>query len=290
VLLAQGNRELAHAIEDRLGLTGIEVESVTTAELALERALARPPSAICLATELSGALDGWQLLVRLKANPATAHVPVVVCSDAQGRTTAATLGAASFVLTPFTAEQVSGALAELLWAERTSILVVAGDQALRRLIVETLARDGGKLLEAADGLEALGVIGASRPDALVLDLALPGPDGFGDIEQVLERPETRGLPVVVLAGRELSAGERRFLRARNASLVAKSKYSGDQLRRLIHHPRFASSTLAILGIEDIPTEAMPSSSLVHASNDASPAGRTSTQPFPIDPIERPHAS
>jgi CheY-like chemotaxis protein/anti-sigma regulatory factor (Ser/Thr protein kinase) len=290
VLLVGGDHKLAQAIEDRVALTDIKVERVSTGERALARALSRAPSAICLDTDLSGALDGWQLLARLKTNPATAHVPVIVCSSAAGRKTAATLGAASLVLKPFTAAQVTEALTQVLTAERTSVLVVAGDQALRRLVVETLARDGGELLEAADGLEALGVIGARRPDALVLDLALPGSDGFGQIERMLERPETRGLPVVVLTGRELSASERRFLRARNASLVEKSKYSGDQLRRLIHHPRFASSTLAILGIEDIPAGATPLNSFAHASTDATPGGRAAYDHFPSDPIERSHAS
>jgi CheY-like chemotaxis protein/two-component sensor histidine kinase len=289
VLLVGGNRELARAIEERLTVTGIEVESLPTGELALERALARPPSAICLTTDLAGGLDGWQLLVRLKASPTTAHVPVVVCSSAERRSAAATLGAASFLLTPSTAAEVSEALGHVLSAERTSVLVVTGDQALRRLIVETLARDGGELLEAADGLEALGVIGARRPDALVLDLALPGSHGFEDIEQVLEQPETRGLPVVVLTGRELSAGERGFLRARNAALLEKSAYSGEQLRRLIHHPRFAASTLAILGMHDLPTDPTPPNSFPHAFEDAAPTRRGPANRVLSDPIERSHA-
>ncbi len=107
---------------------GIEIESVTTGELALERAFARPPAAICIDTNLSGALDGWQLVVRLKGNPATAHVPVVVCSDEARRATAVTLGAASFVRTPFTAAQAGEALETVLSAERPAVLVVAGDR------------------------------------------------------------------------------------------------------------------------------------------------------------------
>ena len=288
VLLVEDDRELAQAIEKRLASTGVETESVSSGELAFERALARPPSAICLDTDISGVLDGWQLLVRLKANPATMNVPVIVCSDARGRAAAATLGAASFVLAPFTAAQVSEALGQVLSAERPSVLVVAGDQALRRLVVETLARDGGELLEAADGLEALGVIGACRPDALVLDLALPGSKGFGDIEQVLERPETRGLPVVVLTGRELSASERRFLRARNASLLKKSAYSGDQLSRLIHNPRFASSSLAILGMEDLPGDATLARSPARFKDTVDRKQRPSSR-FTIEPRGTSHA-
>lgn len=289
VLLVQSDGKLARAIEDIFAPTGIEIESVTTGELALERALAQPPTAICLDVGLSGTLDGWQVLVRLKANLATAHVPVVVCSAAGRRKAAATLGAASFVLAPFTAAEVRDALEQVLSADRTSVLVVAGDQALRRLVVETLARDGGELMEAADGMEALGVIGARHPDALVLDLALPGANGFGDVKRVLERPETQGLPVVVLTGRDLSAGERHFLRARNASLLEKSAYSGDQLRRLVHNPRFAFSTLAVLGMRDLAAEAKPPASSVRAAKKAAPSAQSPSDRNLSDRRERSHA-
>jgi CheY-like chemotaxis protein len=288
VLLVESDFELTRAIEDSLACRGIEVESVTTGELALERALERPPTVICLDVVLSGVLDGWQLLVRLKANPVTAHVPVVVCSVAARHRTAATLGAASFILAPFTAAQVADTLEHLLSANRNSVLVVTGDQALRRLVVETLERDGGELLEAADGMEALGVIGAFHPDALVLDLALPGSNGFGDIRRVLERPETQGLPVVVLTGRNLSPGERHFLRTRNAALLEKSAYSGEQLRRLIHHPRFASSPLAALGMRDLATDAKPPSAFVRPGNANSPTAPRSIDRNLNDPRERSH--
>jgi CheY-like chemotaxis protein len=246
VLVIEPDRELAGAITERLARDGLAVETIATGALALERAIASPPALICLDTDLSGDLDGWQVMARLKTNPATAHIPVVICSDTSGRRTAATLGAAGFVLKPFTADHVHEAVSQQLTAERASVLVVAGDQTLRRLMVETLARDGGHLREAADALEALAMIRDRQPDALVLDLALPGHAGFAAIEQVLTHPETRGLPVVVLANRNLSTRERRYLAEHNASLLAKSTYSGDQLRRLVKYPRFASSTRATL--------------------------------------------
>jgi CheY-like chemotaxis protein len=126
------------------------------------------------------------------------------------------------------------AVAQQLSSERSSVLVVDDDVALRRLVVETLARDGSELREAAGGDEALAMIAARRPDVLVLDLAMPVLDGFGVLERLLERAETRQLPVVVLTGRDLSASERRFLSQRSASILEKSRYSGDKLRRAVH--------------------------------------------------------
>jgi CheY-like chemotaxis protein len=117
--------------------------------------------------------------------------------------------------------------------QRSSVLVVDDDVALRRLVVETLARDGSELREAAGGVEALAMIAMRPPDVLVLDLAMPKLDGFGVLDRLLERADTRRMPVVVLTGRELTAAERRLLADRNATVLEKSKYSGDQLRWLV---------------------------------------------------------
>jgi CheY-like chemotaxis protein/two-component sensor histidine kinase len=288
VLVIETDAELAAALVNSLERDGLEVESVSSGALGLERALAATPTVICLDSDLSGELDGWQVLVRLKSNPATADVPVIVCSGAAGRTIAATLGAAAFVLKPFTSEQLCSAVSELLSVVPTSVLIVGGDQALRRLVVETLARDGGELREAADGLEALSMIAARPPNALVLDLSQAGLDGFAAIELLLERRETRGLPVVLLAGRELSPREQRFLQERrNVTHLEKRAYSGEELRRLVQRT-YTSSTLSVLGVHDIPADAIEHDSLVGAPM---PVGldRVSRRHPLSEPETRPHA-
>jgi len=233
VLVIEDDPALATLLGECLALDGLEVEMAATGESGLERALAHPPAVVCLDIYLPGALDGWQVLVQLKANPLTTHVPVIVCTGEKGRSTAATLGATEFVAKPFTGDQLREAVARQLSAERSSVLVVDDDLALRRLVVETLARDGGELREAADGLEALAMIAVRPPDVLVMDLAMPKLDGFEMLDRLLERAETRQIPVVVLTGRELTVAERRLLRERNASVLEKRKYSGDQLRWLV---------------------------------------------------------
>jgi CheY-like chemotaxis protein len=233
VLVLQEDAELAARIAKSLALDGLDVELAARGASGLDRALALPPALICLDVDLPGELDGWQVMVRLKASQATAHIPVIVCSGEQGRSTAATLGAAGFLPKPFTPEQLRQAVAHQLSEARSLVLVVGGDAMLRRLVVETLARDGGDLGEAADSLEALAMIAARQPDVLVLDLPEPGPEAFETIQKLLEDPRTRGLPVVVLSGHVLSASEQRFLGEHSVSLIQKSEYSSEQLRRLI---------------------------------------------------------
>jgi signal transduction histidine kinase/CheY-like chemotaxis protein len=233
VLVIEDDPALTLLLSECLALDGLEVELAGTGEAGLGRALARAPAVVCLNIHLPGGLDGWQVLVQLKANPLTAHVPVIVWTAEQGRSTAATLGATEFLAKPFTGDQLREAVARQLSAERSSVLVVDDDPALRRLVIETLARDGGELREAADGLEALAMIAVRPPDVLVLDLAMPKLDGFGVLERLLEGVETRQMPVVVLTGRDLTGAERRLLRERKAAVLEKRKYSGDQLRWLV---------------------------------------------------------
>ena len=77
------------------------------------------------------------------------------------------------------------------------------------------------------------MIEARPPDVLVLDLAMPGLDGFGVLDRLAGQSGKRRLPVVVLTGRELTAAERTLCSDRRATVLEKSKYSGDQLRWLV---------------------------------------------------------
>lgn len=77
--------------------------------------------------------------------------------------------------------------------------VIADDDAtMRRLVRRLIERDGRFLIvgEAANGREALDQIAALDPDVLLLDLTMPGMDGF----EVLEHLDTYTTPVLVLTG------------------------------------------------------------------------------------------
>jgi len=67
----------------------------------------------------------------------------------------------------------------------------------------------------------------------VLDLMMPGLDGFGVLERLQRDSETRSIPVVVLTARDLSADERIWLRSRALALLEKSEYSARELRTIV---------------------------------------------------------
>jgi CheY-like chemotaxis protein len=78
------------------------------------------------------------------------------------------------------------------------VLLVDDEDQLRRVMRDLLERDGYQVTEARDGVEALDQIDRHAPDIIVLDLNLPGLDGYGVLSHLRSRPATTGIPVVVL--------------------------------------------------------------------------------------------
>ena len=92
-------------------------------------------------------------------------------------------------------DTIDGVSAE---AAETKVLLVDDEDQLRRVMRDLLERDGYVVTEARDGVEALDQIDRHAPDIIVLDLNLPGLDGFGVLSHLRSRPSTAEIPVVVL--------------------------------------------------------------------------------------------
>jgi signal transduction histidine kinase/CheY-like chemotaxis protein len=80
-----------------------------------------------------------------------------------------------------------------------SVLVVDDDEGVRRLLAYELEPIGVQVLEAADGRTALEIAIAERPGAILLDVLMPGLDGWETLHSLKQRPETRNIPVIMLS-------------------------------------------------------------------------------------------
>ena len=83
--------------------------------------------------------------------------------------------------------------------EKISILVVEDDKFLRELLVRKLGISGFNVLFAVDGEEALKKLKEKTPQLILLDLVLPGIDGFDVLKHIKENPLTKDIPVIILS-------------------------------------------------------------------------------------------
>lgn len=81
------------------------------------------------------------------------------------------------------------------------ILVVEDEAALVELLRYNLEEEGFRVSAAADGEAALAAVAEDKPDLIVLDLMLPLISGLEICRQLRRRPETRGLPIIMLTAR-----------------------------------------------------------------------------------------
>ncbi len=79
------------------------------------------------------------------------------------------------------------------------ILVVEDDKFLREMITRKLDRENYEVVQAVDGEEGEEKIKEERPDLVLLDLILPGIDGFTVLERVKQDPEVKDIPVIILS-------------------------------------------------------------------------------------------
>jgi DNA-binding response OmpR family regulator len=82
-----------------------------------------------------------------------------------------------------------------------SVLLVDDEDQLRRVMRDLLEREGYTVYEAADGVAALDETDRRAPDIIVLDLNLPGLDGYEVLARLRNRAATRQIPVVVLTAK-----------------------------------------------------------------------------------------
>jgi len=93
-------------------------------------------------------------------------------------------------------------------------ILVADDKATSRELVRTVLEDSGYVvIEAGDGLETLRNARESKPDLILLDLHMPGLDGFGVVREIRLDSELASTPVVALTASAMQGDRERAMSA-----------------------------------------------------------------------------
>jgi len=83
------------------------------------------------------------------------------------------------------------------------ILVVDDEQEIRELIKKKLEQTKYKAITAANGQEALVICKTTKPDLILLDIAMPKMDGYQTCEKLKKDKDTKNIPVLFLTGKDL---------------------------------------------------------------------------------------
>ena len=89
-----------------------------------------------------------------------------------------------------------------LQAEGRKILVVEDSATQRKIICKMLTENGYSILQAKDGYEALSIVEHERPDLILLDIIMPGIDGYKVMSMIKEIPDMSRVPIIMLTSRD----------------------------------------------------------------------------------------
>ena len=79
------------------------------------------------------------------------------------------------------------------------ILIIEDDQFIRELISQKLLKEGYDVFESVDGETGIELSKKEKPDLILLDLILPGIDGFKVLAEIKSEAETKEIPVIILS-------------------------------------------------------------------------------------------
>ncbi len=140
-----------------------------------------------------------------------------------------TLGATEYLVKPVRPRELLSVLRRLMRPAPGPILAVDDDAAMRAVLAATLRGQGFPVALAGSGEEGLERAQADLPAAIVLDLMMPGMDGFEMLERLRANSRTALVPVVVFTGKELTLDEKRWLTERSAALLRKAPHVTEDL-------------------------------------------------------------
>ena len=180
-------------------------------------------------------MDGWAVLSALKADTATASIPVVMMTMVEDRPMGFALGAADYLTKPVDKSRVLEAVSRLVAHKSDDILVVEDDPMAADIVRRTLEADGRSCRHARHGREALAMVRHSRPVLILLDLMMPEMDGFEFLDALeSEGPDFAAIPVIVLTAKDLTQEERDRLSGRVMQTLRKGAGQRENLLAAIH--------------------------------------------------------
>jgi len=108
---------------------------------------------------------------------------------------------------------------------KDTVMVVEDDEFLRDVISQKLRGEGFDVMVCVDAFEATKSLKEKKPKLMLLDLILPGMDGFEMLEQLKKSSDTRDMPVIILSNLGQKEDIDRALAAGAADYLIKANYT-----------------------------------------------------------------
>lgn len=207
VLIVDTDKNSRDLLSIVLREAGYNVASLPSGKDVLEIAKEIKPDVITFDVLLQD-VDGWIVLKQLRDDPLTASIPILIISITNDNELGTVLGATYSFTKPVKRSEIVGSLKEITSKfrfESPRILIVDNDENNVELLNSMIEPEGFEVIKAYSGREGLNYLfSEKRPDVLILDLMISDVSGFDIISSMRADLNTKNVPIIVCASRELN--------------------------------------------------------------------------------------
>jgi CheY-like chemotaxis protein len=237
ILVIEDDPKALELLRIYLSEAGYRVEAAKDGEEGLEKAKQLAPAAVILDVLLPR-VDGWDFLTKVKADAATRDIPVIITSILDQKGKGFALGAADYLVKPVEKNTLlktldTFGLRSKPRAGPIKILAIDDDPKAIELVTAALEPEGFQVLKSYSGEEGIKIAAAEQPDMVILDLLMPGMNGFEVLNRLKASPTTSKVPVVLFTVKRLSTDEKQRLKGRIAKLAPKQEYTPQYLANMV---------------------------------------------------------
>ena len=118
---------------------------------------------------------------------------------------------------------------------KPKILVVDDEPDVVDLITHALGGEGFEVLRAYDGISALDMVEAERPDLVLLDIMMPMMSGYEVCEQLKANPQTQGIPVICFSSAHTPQARAQSMKVGAAALIEKPFFPAELVAQVRRH-------------------------------------------------------
>jgi CheY-like chemotaxis protein len=199
------------------------IATVESGTEAIKKAVQLRPDAITLDVLMPGS-TGFETLVALRKSPETASIPIIIVSIVDQKQVGFALGAADYLIKPIRKNELLEAIGKHVAprSDEDEAILLVDDPKTLELLEETLRSAGYETESVRSGARALQVLSSKLVSAVMLDLLMPGMDGFEVIRHVRQESTLKQLPIFVMTAKSMTAEELAVLNRETQALFHKN--------------------------------------------------------------------
>ncbi|CAN7156116.1 response regulator [Paenibacillus sp. LjRoot153] len=229
VLVIDDDPAVLQLMQRFLSKEGCTVALAQNGEEGIRLARELRPTLISLDVLMPG-MDGWTVLTTLKNDPELSGIPVIMMSITEDKNMGYALGAAEFLTKPVYIDKLISVLDKHIPERQTNaVLVIEDDVTTSHMMTQMLEREGFRVSKAKDGRAALNMMSQALPQLILLDLMMPGMDGFEFVTELRKREEWQWIPIVVVTAKDIASEDRMRLNGYVKNIIQKGSFKRESL-------------------------------------------------------------